>query len=85
MNGRLPNFLRKGPSALFQTANPTRFLEVQLTYPMLYVRPLVEFELLERQWVATFLLLVWVKLMDPLQSVFQDFFLLVKMITLMIG
>lgn len=41
--------------------------------------------MLVRQWVATILLLVWVKLMDPLQSVFQDFFLLVKMIALMIG
>lgn len=39
----------------------------------------------ERQWVATMVILVWVKLMDPLQAVFQDFFLLVKMIALMIG
>ena len=38
-----------------------------------------------RQWVATMILLVWVKLMNPLQAVFQDFFLLVKMIALMIG
>lgn len=30
-------------------------------------------------------IMVWVKLMDPLQAVFQDFFLLVKMIALMIG
>ena len=36
-------------------------------------------------WVATMILLVWVKLMNPLQAVFQDFFLLVKMIALMIG
>lgn len=48
-------------------------------------RPLAELEILERHWVATIVLLVWVKLMDPLQSVFQDFFLLVKMIALMIG
>lgn len=39
----------------------------------------------ERQWVATMVILVWVKLMDPLQAVFQDFFLLIKMIALMIG
>ena len=31
------------------------------------------------------ILLVWIKLMNPLQAVFQDFFLLVKMIALMIG
>ncbi|CAM9661046.1 unnamed protein product [Ectocarpus fasciculatus] len=40
---------------------------------------------MERQCVATMVILVWVKLMDPLQGVFQDFFLLVKMIALMIG
>lgn len=56
-----------------------------LSPPYSATRPLVELELTERQWVATVLLLVWVKLMDPLQSVFQDVFLLVKMITLMIG
>lgn len=48
-------------------------------------RPLAELELQNRMWVSTILLLVWVKSMDPLQSVFEDFFLLVKMIALMIG
>lgn len=48
-------------------------------------RRLADLVVTERQWVATMVILVWVKLMDPLQAVFQDFFLLVKMIALMIG
>lgn len=48
-------------------------------------RRLADLVVAERQWVATMVILVWVKLMDPLQAVFQDFFLLVKMIALMIG
>lgn len=50
-----------------------------------FCRALADLVASERQWVATMVILVWVKLMDPLQAVFQDFFLLVKMIALMIG
>lgn len=46
---------------------------------------LADLEVVERQWMSTIVLLVWVKLMNPLQAVFQDFFVLVKMIALMIG
>eukprot|EP00752_Nemacystus_decipiens_P010771 g9583.t2 len=49
------------------------------------IRRLADLVVAERQWVATMVIFVWVKLMDPLQAVFQDFFLLVKMIALMIG
>lgn len=56
-----------------------------LTMPTPSRRPAAELMTERRQWVATMILLVWVKLMNPLQAVFQDFFLLVKMIALMIG
>ncbi|CAN0153339.1 unnamed protein product [Pylaiella littoralis] len=46
---------------------------------------LADLVMAERQWVATMVIMVWIKLMDPLQAVFEDFFLLVKMIALMIG
>ncbi|CAN0376707.1 unnamed protein product, partial [Pylaiella littoralis] len=48
-------------------------------------RRLADLVMAERQWVATMVIMVWVKLMDPLQAVFEDFFLLVKMIALVIG
>ncbi|CAM9303796.1 unnamed protein product, partial [Ectocarpus sp. 12 AP-2014] len=53
--------------------------------PGIVVLVLADLVAVERQCVATMVILVWVKLMDPLQGVFQDFFLLVKMIALMIG
>ncbi|CAM9652718.1 unnamed protein product [Ascophyllum nodosum] len=49
------------------------------------LRSLAELELRERLWIATMVLLVWIKLLDPLQAVFEDFSLLVKMIALMTG
>lgn len=54
-------------------------------YALQSFRVLADLVAVERQCVATMVILVWVKLMDPLQGVFQDFFLLVKMIALMIG
>lgn len=52
---------------------------------MIFCRRLADLVGTERLWVATMVIFVWIKLMDPLQAVFQDFFLLVKMIALMIG
>lgn len=48
-------------------------------------RGLAELVKLDRQWTATMVLLVWIKFMDPLKEVFEDFFLLARMVALMIG
>jgi len=62
------------------------FADQILSTPMIcFCRHLADLVGTERLWVATMVILVWIKLMDPLQAVFQDFFLLVKMIALMIG
>lgn len=79
------------PSLSFPTHPARSMAELTFCTENAYVvetqlrRRLADLVVTERQWVATMVILVWVKLMDPLQAVFQDFFLLVKMIALMIG
>ncbi|CAM9253102.1 unnamed protein product, partial [Discosporangium mesarthrocarpum] len=49
------------------------------------LRPLAELEIVEQTVVATALLLVWIKFLEILPSVFEDFYLLITMIALMMG
>jgi hypothetical protein len=74
-------------SLQIRQANILRSQDLSSGLPGSYVdlRPLAELEQDERVASSMTLLLAWVKLLQPLQNVFEDLYLLVKLIALMLG
>ncbi|CAN0041928.1 unnamed protein product, partial [Heterosigma akashiwo] len=76
--------------AIFVVINPLTYIELQRInskadkQEYMDIRGLSSLVVAQQLMVGTTLLLAWLKLFDPVQAVFKDFFLLVKMVTLMV-